>query len=105
MRFFPHISGEPSLAETALLHTKNRPLSGFLYENFIDFGLPTLAFRYPLGSVGELESALLASSLENLTAVSRAHSLSEAVFLASLSFLRLVCSEHYPHLPFIALIR
>ncbi len=39
-------------------------------------------------------AALSASSLENFSSVSSSHSLSEAVFLASLSFLRLVCSEH-----------
>ena len=39
-------------------------------------------------------AALSASSLEDLSAVGSCHSLSEAVFLASLSLLRLICSEH-----------
>ena len=39
-------------------------------------------------------TALSASSLEDLSAVSSCHSLSETVFLASLSLLRLICSEH-----------
>ena len=74
-------------------------------KTLLILGLLTLPLLKSRGLIRELESALLASSLENLAAVSRAHSLSEAVFLASLSFLRLVCSEHYPHLPFIALMR
>ena len=39
-------------------------------------------------------TALSASSLEDLSAVRSCHSLSETVFLASLSLLRLICSEH-----------
>ena len=45
-------------------------------------------------SIGELSSSLGASSLKNFSAVSGCHSLSEAVFLFSLSFLRLICSLH-----------
>ena len=44
--------------------------------------------------IGESCSALCASSLENFSAVSGSHSLSEAVFLFSVSFLRLICSKH-----------
>ena len=44
--------------------------------------------------VGELSSTLGASSLENFSTVSRSHSFSEAVFLHSLSFLRLIRSFH-----------
>ena len=44
--------------------------------------------------MGESCSALLTSSLENLSSVSGSHSLSEAMYLASLSLLRLICSEH-----------
>ena len=43
-------------------------------------------------------SAFSASSLKNVSAVSCSHSFSEAVLLFSLSFLRLICSEHYCHL-------
>ena len=50
--------------------------------------------RTPVDSVGEASATLIASSLENLSAVSSCHSLSETVFLASLSLLRLICSEH-----------
>ena len=48
--------------------------------------------------IGETSSTLGASSLENLSAVSSSHSFSKAVFLFSLSFLRLVCSFHDLHL-------
>ena len=44
--------------------------------------------------VGEASSSLGASSLKNFSAVSCCHSFSEAVFLFSLSFLRLICSLH-----------
>ena len=44
--------------------------------------------------IGESCSALLSSSLENLAAVSSRHSLSEAVFLLSLTNLRLIRSKH-----------
>ena len=43
-------------------------------------------------------SAFSASSFKNVSAVSGSHSLSEAVLFFSLSFLRLICSEHYCHL-------
>ena len=43
-------------------------------------------------------SAFSASSLKNVSAVSSSHSLSKAVLFFSLSFLRLICSEHYCHL-------
>ena len=48
-----------------------------------------------LGSIGQSLSALSASSLKNVSAVSGSHSLSEAVLLLSLSLLRLVSSEHF----------
>ena len=48
--------------------------------------------------VGELSSSLGASSLKNFSAVSSSHSLSEAMFLFSLSLLGLVCSLHDSHL-------
>ena len=44
--------------------------------------------------IGESCSALLSSSLENLATVSGRHSLSEAVFLLSLTNLRLIRSKH-----------
>ena len=50
------------------------------------------------GSIGQSRSALSASSLKNVSAVSSSHSLSEAMLLLSLSLLRLVSSEHYLHL-------
>ena len=40
-------------------------------------------------------SALSAAALEDFSAVSGLHSLSEAVFFLSLAFLRLICSEHF----------
>ena len=43
-------------------------------------------------------SAFSASSLKNVSAVSCSHSLSESVLFFSLSFLGLICSEHYCHL-------
>ena len=43
-------------------------------------------------------SAFSASSLKNVSAVSGSHSFSKAVLFFSLSFLRLICSEHYCHL-------
>ena len=43
-------------------------------------------------------SAFSASSLKNVSAVSSSHSFSKAVLFFSLSFLRLICSEHYCHL-------
>ena len=48
--------------------------------------------------IGKAFSAFRASSLEYISAVSSCHSLSEAVLLLSLSFLGLVCSEHFLHL-------
>ena len=44
--------------------------------------------------IGEASSTLGASSLKNFSAVSGRHSLSEAMFLFSLSLLRLICSLH-----------
>ena len=44
--------------------------------------------------MSETNAALSASSLENLSSVSGSHSLSEAVNLASLSLLGLICSKH-----------
>ena len=44
--------------------------------------------------VGQSFSALCASSLEYISAVSSLHSLSEAVLLLSLALFRLVSSEH-----------
>ena len=48
--------------------------------------------------IGELSSSLGASSLKNFSTVSGRHSLSETVFLVSLSLLRLICSLHDKHL-------
>ena len=45
-------------------------------------------------SIGEASSTLGASSLKNFSAVSGSHSFSKAMFLFSLSFLRLICSLH-----------
>ena len=47
------------------------------------------------GLVGQSFSALCASSLEYVSAVSSSHSLSEAMLLFSLTLLRLVSSEHF----------
>ena len=46
------------------------------------------------GLIGEASSTLGASSLKNFSAVSGCHSLSEAMFLVSLSLLGLICSLH-----------
>ena len=46
-------------------------------------------------SVGQSLSALCTSSLENVSAVSSLHSLTEAMLLFSLTLLRLVGSEHF----------
>ncbi len=48
----------------------------------------------PPSLVGQTSAALITTSLENLSAVGGSHSLAEAMFLASLSLLRLICSEH-----------
>ena len=53
---------------------------------------------YHFQLIGELSSSLGASSLKNFSTVSGCHSLSETVFLVSLSFLRLICSLHDKHL-------
>ena len=45
-------------------------------------------------SIGESLSSLSASSLENVSAISSLHSLSEAVLLLSLTLLGLICSKH-----------
>ena len=66
----------------------------------------TLGHRYIFGAFRSLLkrlicqsfSAFCASSLKNVSAVSSSHSLSKAVLFFSLSFLRLICSEHYCHL-------
>ena len=55
-------------------------------------------FVYAINSIGQSFSALSASSLEYVSAISGSHSLSEAVLLFSLSLLRLICSEHLLHL-------
>lgn len=44
--------------------------------------------------VGQTSAALITTSLENLSAICGSHSLAETMFLASLSLLRLICSEH-----------
>jgi len=49
-------------------------------------------------SVGQSFSALCASSLEYVSAVSSFHSLSEAMLLFSLTLFRLIGSEHRLHL-------
>ena len=41
-----------------------------------------------------LVTALVSKSFEDVSSVSGSHSLSEAMYLASLSLLRLICSEH-----------
>ena len=48
--------------------------------------------------IGELSSTLGASSLKNFSTVSGRHSLSETMFLFSLSLLRLIGSLHDSHL-------
>ena len=66
----------------------------------------TLGHRYIFGAFKSLLkrlicqsfSAFCASSLKNVSAVSSSHSFSEAVLFFSLSFFRLICSEHYCHL-------
>ena len=40
-------------------------------------------------------TTLSASSFEDVSSVSGSHSLSEAMYLASLSLLRLICSKHF----------
>ena len=49
-------------------------------------------------SIGQSFSALCTSSLEYVSAVSSLHSLSETVFLFSLTLFRLISSEHRLHL-------
>ncbi len=49
---------------------------------------------FKLSLVSQSCATLSASSLEYLSAVSSSHSFSEAVYLASLSFFRLICSKH-----------
>ena len=46
------------------------------------------------GSIGQSFSALCASSFQNISAVGGFHSLSETVFLFSLTLFRLVSSQH-----------
>ena len=48
--------------------------------------------------IGQLFSALSASSLEDVSAVSSCHSLSEAVLFFSLTLFGLISSEHFLHL-------
>jgi len=50
--------------------------------------------EHSVSLVGQTSAALVTSSLENLSAVCGSHSLTETVFLASLSLLGLICSEH-----------
>ena len=54
------------------------------------------AYRRKL--IGQLFSALSASSLEDVSAVSSCHSLSEAVLFFSLTLFGLISSEHFLHL-------
>ncbi len=56
----------------------------------------TLCFesRTLLRLVSKASATLIASSLQNFASVCCGHSLSEAVFLASLSLLGLICSKH-----------
>ena len=54
--------------------------------------------HYRIRLIGELSSSLGASSLKNFSTVSGRHSLSETVFLVSLSLLRLIGSLHDKHL-------
>ena len=53
-----------------------------------------LSYRRNSILVCETSSAFCASSLENFSTVSCSHSLSKAMLHLSLTFLRLVCSEH-----------
>ncbi len=46
-------------------------------------------------SISKSCSALSAAALEDFSAVSGSHSFSETVFLFSLAFFRLICSEHF----------
>ena len=46
-------------------------------------------------SISQANSALCSSSLKHLSSVCRCHSFSEAVLFFSVSFLRLICPEHY----------
>ena len=62
--------------------------------HFIGDFIAALAVDQEILSIGELSSALCASSLKNFSAVSGCHSLSEAMLLFSLSLLGLVRSLH-----------
>ena len=62
------------------------------------FMLEPVFVRVEQKSVGQSFSALCASSLEYISAVSSLHSLSEAMLLFSLALLRLISSEHRLHL-------
>ena len=56
-------------------------------------------FDFPKGkSVSQSLSALCTTSLENVSAVSGLHSLSETVLLLSLTLFRLISSKHVWHL-------
>ena len=57
-----------------------------------------IARRSRIQLIGELSSSLGASSLKNFSTVSGCHSLSETMFLVSLSLLRLIGSLHDKHL-------
>lgn len=46
----------------------------------------------------ELFAALGASALENIATVRSLHALTEAMHLAALTFLRLICTNHIRHL-------
>ncbi len=54
--------------------------------------------NYVTELIGETSSTLGASSLKNFSTVCCSHSFSKAMFLFSLSLLRLICSFHDLHL-------
>ena len=87
---------EPCGSDNFQLHPTKKPMT---------LGDKPLGHRYIFGELLSLKrlisqsfSAFCASSLKNVSAVSSSHSLSETVLFFSLSFLRLICSEHYCHL-------
>ena len=80
--------------------TANKNADGEGAVRFTAVGVLCWSLRHPVGerSVGQSLSALCASSLEDVSAVSSLHSLSEAMLLFSLTLFRLVSSQHRMHL-------
>ena len=64
----------------------------------LSIGLLPDSFPYGHKLIGKSFSALSASSLQYVSAVSGSHSLSEAVLLLSLTLFGLIGSEHSLHL-------